>query len=288
MTAPPVRLAVLGDPLAYTRSPDLHRAGFAALGVQGESSALPTPAPQLGSRLSDLAAQGFLGVNLTQPLKAAVLPLLARVSEPARSARSVNTVGFAPEGWWGDTTDGPGLIDLLESLGRDPGRERAVILGGGGGARSLALALSNSGANSGANSRASSGAGAGSGSLTVSARRPDGIAPGWSGIPDARLVAWRSPAEATALGGATLVINATPLGGESFPAPLELIAKDALILDLVYRERLGAWVLRARAEGRAAYDGLGLLVFQARRSLALWFGRPVPVEPLARAVGWPR
>ena len=276
MTAPPVRLAVLGEPLGHTRSPELHRAGLAALGVRGESSALPTPAPQLASRLSDLAARGFLGANLTHPLKAAVLPLLSRVSEAARAARSVNTVGFAPDGWWGETTDGPGLIDLLESLGREPARERAVILGGGGAARSLALALSSSGASPGA------------GSLTVSARRPDGIAAEWSDIPDARRVAWRSPAETTALGEATLVINATPLGAEVHPAPLEVIAKGALILDLVYGERVGAWVLRARAEGREAYDGLGLLVFQARRSLALWLGRPVPVEPLARAVGWPR
>ena len=71
-------------------------------------------------------------------------------------------------------------------------------------------------------------------------------------------------------------------------APLAAIARPALILDLVYGERVGSWVLRARADGREAYDGLGLLVFQACRSLALWFGRPVPVDPLARAVGWPR
>ncbi len=277
MTAPPVRLAVLGDPLTYTCSPELHRAGLIALGLKGESAAIPTPALELGSRLSDLAARGFLGVNLTRPLKSAVLPLLARISAPARAARSVNTVGFAPPGsetggWWGESTDGPGLIDLLESLGREAGAERAVILGGGGAARSLALALT----------------GAGARPLTVSARRPDAVAAEWSDLPDARLVTWRSPAETVALGDATLVVNATPLGGEADPAPLDVIASRALILDLVYGERVGAWVMRARAEGREAYDGLGLLVFQARRSLAIWLGRPVPVEPLARAVGWPR
>jgi shikimate 5-dehydrogenase len=81
------------------------------------------------------------------------------------------------------------------------------------------------------------------------------------------------------------VINATPL--ES-PAPLEGIDEGALLLDLVYGPELTPWVLAARALGRQAYDGLGLLVFQARRSLALWYAREVPVEPLARAVGWPR
>lgn len=272
MTTPPVRLAVLGDPLGYTRSPELHRAGLAALGLGGESSALPTPPEALASRLADLAQRGFLGVNLTRPLKAAVLPMLARIAVPAGQARSVNTVGFTPDGWWGDTTDGPGLIDLLRSLGRDPARERAVILGGGAAARSLGLAL----------------AGAPASALAVSARRPEGIADGWRGIPGAQLVAWRSQEEASVLGGATLVINATPLGGKDDPVALETVARRALILDLNYGERVGPWVMRARAEGREAYDGLGLLVFQARRSLALWLARPVPVDPLAHAVGWPR
>jgi shikimate dehydrogenase len=272
VTGSPIRLAVLGDPIAHSRSPDLHRAGLAALGLAGESAALPTPAEQLGPRLTDLAARGFRGVNLTRPLKAAVLPLLARVSRPAREARSVNTVGFAPDGWWGETTDGPGLIDLLQSLGRDPARERVTMLGAGGAARSLGLAL----------------AGAGAEHLTASARRPAEAAATWRDIAGARLVMWRSRDEATALGDASLVINTTPLGGEEDPAPLDAIARSALILDLVYGERVGPWVLRARAEGREAYDGLGLLVFQARRSLALWLARPVPLDPLARAVGWPR
>ena len=109
-----------------------------------------------------------------------------------------------------------------------------------------------------------------------------------SGIPGAPLVAWRGAEERAALAVASLVINATPLGGAEDPAPLAAIARGALILDLNYGERPGPWVERARADGRQAHDGLGLLVFQARRSLELWFSRPVPVDALARAVGWPR
>jgi shikimate dehydrogenase len=240
--------------------------------LSGESHALPTPAGELGARLADLARQGFRGANLTSPLKEAALAHLARVSEAARLARSVNTVGFAGDGWWGDTTDGPGLVDWLRSLGRDPAREQVVLLGAGGAARSLALAL----------------AAAGVPALAVSARRPAAAEASWGDIAGARLVAWRSREEARALGEATVVINATPLGGEEDPAPLAGIGRRAMILDLAYGERPTPWVLRARAEGREAYDGLGLLVFQARRSLALWLARPVPVDPLARAVGWPR
>ncbi len=278
MTAPAigtdsrVRLAVLGDPLAFTRSPDLHRAGLAALGLAGDSVARPTPAADLGARLADLAGQGFLGVNLTHPLKEVALSHLARISEAARLSRSVNTIGLTADGWWGDTTDGPGLVDLLLSLGREPARERAVMLGAGGAARSLALAL----------------AAAGAGPVIASARRPDSVREAWRDIAGARVVGWRSADEAQALGEATLVINATPLGGDEDPVALAGVARRALILDLVYGAGVTPWVRLARAEGREAYDGLGVLVFQARRSLTLWLARPVPVDALARAVGWPR
>lgn len=272
MTGPLVRLAVLGDPLAFTRSPALHRAGLEALGLAGESVARRTAAAELASRLADLAGEGYLGVNLTHPLKEVALGHVTRVSEAARLARSVNTVGFANDGWWGETTDGPGLVDLLHSLGRDPARARAVLLGSGGASRSVALALRAAGATT----------------VAASARRPEAVRDAWLGVPGVRMVGWRSVEEADALGDATLVINATPLETEAGPAPLAVIPRRALIIDLVYGAQVTPWVRQARGEGREAYDGLGLLVYQARRSLALWLARPVPVDPLAWAVGWPR
>lgn len=271
VSSTPIRLAVLGDPLAYTRSPDLHRAGLAAAGRTGESVARRTPLAELGERLAELSTAGFAGANLTHPLKEAALEHIARVSEAARVARSVNTIGFDAGGAWGDTTDGPGLLDLLRELGRDPAAERTVFLGAGGAARSLALALATAGASS-----------------TVSARRAASAGDAWGALPGGRRVAWRSVDEREALEAATLVINATPLGGDELPVSLDAIAKPALILDLVYGATLTPWVQAARADGRAAYDGLGLLVHQARRSLELWLGVPVPVAPLATAVGWPR
>ena len=271
MTRRQLRLAVLGDPLDYTRSPDLHRAGLEALGIACESRAIRTPREALGVRLRELAGQGCRGVNLTAPLKHAALAHLARVSGAARRARSVNTVGFDPAGAWGDTTDGPGFLDLLRWLGRRPAAERVVLLGAGGAARSLSLALIECGCED----------------IAVSARRPE-AAEDWREIPEATLVAWRSRAEIEALGWATLVVHATPLADAVRPAPLEAVARGALVVDLCYGPRPTPWICAARAAGLHAWDGLGLLVFQARRSLSLWTGREVPVDPLARAVGWPR
>jgi shikimate dehydrogenase len=265
----PVALAILGHPLAYTRSPDLHRAGLEAAGFGGSSVALPTPASELGARLRELAAARFRGANLTIPLKEIALDHLDRVSEAARCSRSVNTVGFSPDGTWGETTDGPGFLDLLSSLGRDPARERAFILGAGGAARSIALALLSAGAPI----------------VVAAARRPDEARRAWAEIEGAEIAEWDESRLRDRLGKATLVIHATPLDS---PVAAETLPSRALIVDLRYASEPTAWVREARALGREAYDGLGLLVFQARRSLALWLGRPVPVDPMARVVGWPR
>lgn len=271
MSRPRARLAVLGDPLRYTRSPDLHRAGCAHLGIDGESVALRTPAAALEARLADLAAGGYAGANVTHPLKADVLRFVARVSDDARRARSANTLGFGSDGAWADTTDGGGFLDLLAEMRRAPAEQRTVLLGAGGSSRSLALAL----------------AGAGAPPPVVTARDPEQRAAAWADVP-ARRVAWRGPQEADALADATLVVNCTPLTAPSSVVPLERVARGALIVDLVYGEAPTALVRRARAGGREAIDGLGLLVHQARRSLALWFGRDVPAAVLAQAVGWPR
>jgi shikimate dehydrogenase len=269
----PVRLAVLGDPLRFTLSPDLHRAGLEALGIEAHSEAIRTPPASLGETLRGLASRGYRGVNLTMPLKESALEHLARVGDAARRARSVNTVGREAEGFWCETTDGAGFLDLLGTFGRTPARERAVLLGAGGAARSVALALLD----------------AGCASLAVSARDPSRAAEGWRDLPGVELVPWRSSLERDRLGTATLVVNATPLDDD--PAgtlPVAELAAQALAIDLRYGPEPTAWVVRVRASGREAWDGLGLLVFQARRSLALWTGREPAVEALARAVGWPR
>src|SRR5262249_35752890 len=100
-----VKLAVLGDPLRYTPSPDPHRAGCAALGLECESVALRPPAGDLAGTLARLAAEGYTGCNLTMPLKEPALALAARPSAAATRARSVNTIRFAPaaSGWLGET-----------------------------------------------------------------------------------------------------------------------------------------------------------------------------------------
>ncbi len=266
-----MRLGVLGDPLDFTRSPELHRAGLAALGLEGRSEAIRVRPERLGTALGELAAAGFRGVNLTHPLKEAALAHLATVSAPAARARSVNTVCFDGGVARGETTDGAGFVDLLRERGRSPEGARVVLLGAGGAARSLGLSLL-----------------AARASVSVWARRPAAAAAAWGGIGGATIVDWDAGPAGDALAAADVVVNATPLAGAGGPCAPARIPRGALVVDLVYGAALTPWVLGLRAAGRDAIDGLGLLVHQARHSLALWCERPVPLEPLARAVGWPR
>lgn len=267
-----VKLAVLGDPLAFTLSPVLHRAGLAALGLAGGSEALRVPQSRLGETLARLAADGYRGVNLTHPLKRAALAHLSVVSDAARRAASVNTVSFEPGRAHGDTTDGAGFAALLGQLGVAIAGAGVVLLGAGGAARSLALALIEAGA----------------APVTVWARRPGEASAAWEAIPGAHVTGWDSEEGRAALERAGVVVNATPRTGLEEPCPVGLVPRGARVVDLVYGPEVTPWVRAARAGGIEAVDGLGLLVFQAQRSLALWTGRDVPLAPLARAVGWPR
>jgi shikimate dehydrogenase len=268
-----VRLAVLGDPLSYTRSPDLHRAGCAALGIACESVALRTPIEALPATLDRLASEGYAGCNLTMPLKEPALAWVGEATAAARRARSVNTIAFAGDSGKsvGDTTDGPGFLDLLNAEGRRPSTCNVTLLGAGGSARSLALALADAGAPP----------------VRVVSRREPEPGEAWGGTLGARWAAWGSEACQREIAAADVLVNCTPLGGDTFPVGVGSVPRSALVVDLTYGEHVTPWVVAARAAGLDAVDGLALLVHQARRSLARWLGRDVrdvPLEPLLAAV----
>lgn len=163
------------------------------------------------------------------------------------------------------------MVDVLVELGRLPGRERVVLLGAGGAARSLADALRTEGA-----------------VVSAWARDPARVLESWRALEGIELHAWDGAEARRALAAATLVVNSTPLSSSHEPIPLDAIPRNALLVDLNYGPRLSEMASAARAVGRDAYDGLGLLVHQARRAMAVWTGTPPPVAALARAVGWPR
>jgi shikimate dehydrogenase len=255
------RLGVLGWPVAHSRSPAMHRAAFAALGLTDLSyQKLPVPPELFAETVRALPASGFIGANVTIPHKEAALALADTATEAARAIGAANTLSFGDGAIHAENTDAPGLID---ALGRDDLTGlTALVLGAGGSARAAAYALREAGA--------------------------------------ARVAVWnrttdRARALADDLGvdavtdapRADLLVNCTAAGLDDPAATFkELpVAADALgayptVVDLVYRDGGTALIAAARAAGCATVDGLEVLVGQGARSFEAWTGLPAPREAM--------
>lgn len=263
-------IALIGDPVAHSVSPAMHAAALAAHGLDLEYVALRVPLPDLPPAFPALR-RGFLGLNVTRPLKQAVVPLLDRLSGEAARAGSVNTVAFREGGAEGHSTDGAGFLTALRQVGTtDPAR--AVILGTGGAARALACALADLGA-----AVAVAGRNAGAGERL--AAEVDGEVAFMAPEPDAL---------ARAVAAADLLVNATPIGEwphvRGCPLPEEIPLHPGLtVFDLVYRPRVTSLLARARASGCRTVEGVEMLVEQGAASFGIWTDLPAPVDAMRRA-----
>lgn len=278
MTSDQLRIAgLIGDPVAHSRSPALHNAAFAQLGLRARYELWPTPVSELPARVESLRAPHILGANVTLPHKIAVLELLDRLDPAVEAIGAANTIIREADGsLTGANTDAPAfLMSLREEAGYEPAGQAAVILGASGAARAAAVAL----------------IGAGVAQLTVANRTreraeellADLLATSDS---DPQLFAL-TPTDADLpelLAGATLIVNATSLGwhGDESPLPAELIPSGALVFDMVYRP---TQLLRdAAARGARTLDGAGMLARQAALAFERWTGHPAPIEIMRTAL----
>jgi shikimate dehydrogenase len=253
--------AVIGWPVDHSRSPALHNAAFAALGIDAVFVALPVQPARLPAALRGMAALGFLGASVTVPHKQACRDLCDRLDAAAEAIGAVNCVAFARDELVGHNTDAAGFVDALAAeLGRGARGARAVLLGAGGAARAVAHGL----------------ASAGAAAVTVVARRAADWCPvrGWDEL-------------AGLAGGADLLIDCTSaaLGGQPYPAPvpLEALPGGAAVVSLMYG-RPQPLLEAARARGLAAMDGAAMLVHQGARAFTIWTGRPAPVDAMRAAM----
>ncbi|HXF56379.1 MAG TPA: shikimate dehydrogenase [Actinomycetota bacterium] len=268
MNGGPAAVALIGDPVAQSVSPEMQRAAFAALGLDLDYVAVRVPLDELPAIWPRLAAS-FRGLNVTRPLKQAVIPYLDGLSEEARRARSVNTVRFVQGRAEGHSTDGAGFLAALRRAG--VGRVgRALVLGTGGAARAVVAALRSEGTVvrvSGRNRRAGQ-------------RLANELG--------ARYVPPETRALSTAVAMADLLVNATPVGSwpdvAASPLPDSVQLHPGLtVFDLVYRPRRTALLDRAARAGCRTVGGIEMLVEQGARSFELWTGLSAPVEIMREA-----
>jgi shikimate dehydrogenase len=266
------RLAgVMGWPVAHSRSPALHGFWLAEHGIDGAYVPLPVRPEHLAAALRALPLLGFAGCNLTLPHKEAALAIVDRLSPEARRIGAVNTVIVAGDGTLeGDNTDAFGFIENLRATlpGWRADHAPAVVLGAGGGARSVAAAL----------------AAAGVPEIRLINRhrqRAVELAAALGGPITVR--DWQERADA--LAGAGLLVNATTLGmtGEApLDLPLDALPKAAVVTDIVYVPLETPLLATARRRGHRVVDGLGMLLHQGRPGFAAWFGTTPVVTPALR------
>jgi shikimate dehydrogenase len=267
------RLAgIMGWPVAHSLSPRLHGHWLRRYGIDGVYVPLAVLPGNLEPALRALPALGFAGVNLTIPHKEPAAMLVDRLSPAAERIGAVNTVVVEPDDTLsGDNTDGFGFIaSLTESrAGWRADAGPAVLLGAGGAARAVAVALIDAGAPE----------------VRVLNRTPDraqALAEVLAG--PTRAVPWRE--RSAALDGAALLVNTTSLGMRDQP-PLVLaldgLPRSAVVTDVVYTPLVTALLAVARARGNPVVDGLGMLLHQARPGFRAWFGVDPAVDPDLRA-----
>lgn len=262
------RCQVLGDPIAHSLSPVLHRAGYAALGLTGWTyDAVRVPSGGLPAHLASLG-RDWRGLSLTMPLKREALALADAMSDVVELAGAANTLVCDGETVYAENTDVPGAAAAIRE--RWTGAlDRAVIVGGGATATSVGLALADLGC----------------GDLRLLVRSPERAAEtvrALGGHPDRPRVDVGDLAAVPSLAGADLLVSTVPAEGQG-PALVEASAEVPALFEVVYHPWPTPLAAAALAGARTLIGGLDLLAHQARLQFELFTGHEVAVDVLRDA-----
>jgi len=270
------RYAVVGNPVAHSKSPEIHAAFARQTGQDIEYSRLLAPLDGFRATVESFRAAGGRGANVTVPFKLEAFDLADDVSQRARDAEAANFLRFDNGRVSADNTDGVGLTrDIVHNLGFAIAGKRVLLLGAGGAAQGVLTPLLEYGPSL----------------LTIANRtvekalrlaetlrhKPAAASSVLSGLPFGELAGHHFD----------LVINATSISlhGGLPPLPADVFAAGALAYDMMYGKTPTPFLAFAAARGAKTSDGLGMLVEQAAESFLLWRGvRPetAPVIALLR------
>ena len=282
----PIRLGVVGDPVAQSLSPAMQNAALEKTGLSLRYARFQISPSELEEALDWFRRLDFLGLNLTLPHKIAALPLVDEVEPQARRIGTINTIVFRNGKSLGWNTDAPGFERAIrEAFSVDLRDLRVLLLGAGGGAgRALAYqcAFENCERLVLVNRTLSKG--------QALARE---LASYFSGPrvlgPEARLeaVPWEETALRAQLGRTDLVIHATTLGLQNLdPLPLShsLLAPHLMIYDLIYQSLRTPLLAAAEESGARGANGLTMLLHQGTLAFELWFDRAAPISVMREAL----
>lgn len=274
--SPPARLAVFGDPVQHSLSPQMHNPGLAACGMEASYVRLEVKKEDFSAALDLLRELNFVGANVTIPHKFTALESVDEIDPSALRLGAVNTILFRPDGsTLGRNSDGPGFVRTIKEEFQTSVRDlRILLLGAGGGAGGAVavqsalegcrqLVLTN---------RTESKARTLAGTLSD-------LLPG----DRCRTLPWTPGALAGALPEIDLVINGTSLGMSPDDPPLlppGSLTSRHLVYDMVYKPLITPLLMQAQAAGARAINGLPMLLWQGAQSFEWWFDRPAPVDAM--------
>ncbi len=250
--------AVFGSPIAHSKSPQIHRAFARQFSIQMKYLAIEANETAFPNALAQFVHNAGVGANITLPLKRIASAHCADVSKRAARAGVVNTLKRVGRSWYGDNTDGAGLVrDLTARHAHDIRGRRSLILGAGGAVAGVLDALLD----------------AGVGDITIANRNParaDQLIDHIGEPGRCHSIYWQDLNDA---GVFDLIINGTAAGhfNEKLELPFSISSNHSVAYDLSYGAAAIDFLAWARASGCShVHDGLGMLVEQAAEAFELW------------------
>ena len=260
-------VGIIGWPVEHSRSPKMHNAAFAALGLDWRYILLPTLLNRLEATLARIRSGEVFGANVTIPHKQAVMPLLDEIDPAAAAIGAVNTIVPRGDRLIGYNTDVLGFTRSRLETGVEVKDKPCAILGAGGAARAVVHVLRQLGV-----------------SITIYARD---VAKAQLLIGDGAVCALTELDQIDR--DTVLIVNTTPLGMppqiEASPWPDSLaFPSKALAFDLIYNPVRTRWMQQAERSGNRAINGLPMLIYQGAVAFEMWTGQRAPVDVMRNAI----
>ena len=276
-------LGIIGFPIGHSISPVFQQAALDCCAIPARYRAYNVHPEDVAAFVAELRLPAILGINVTVPHKEAVIPFLDNLDDWAAEAGAVNTIVHRRGRLTGYNTDGYGFLRALrEGAGFDPAGSRALILGAGGAARGVVLAL----AREKVAQLTIANRTAGRAEILARLAQSRGVAAAALPLP---ATANPDPALAAAARQADLIVNCTTIGmahgpqADGVPLPWQLLAPGALVYDLVYNPPQTRLLGEAAQAGIATLGGIEMLVYQGAAAFELWLERPAPVPEMLAA-----
>lgn len=270
-------VALFGQPVAENPTQYMQEQAFSVLGLDWRYVTLEVEPGALPDAVRGMRAMGFAGANCTIPHKIAVMAHLDHITETARKIGAVNTVVRQPDGsLLGENTDGKGFIRSVREAGLDLRGARAVVLGAGGAARAIAVELAEAGAGHLTLVNRTEARGA---ELAAQVRERTGV--------PADFIPWQAGYAVPT--DTQLVVNATSIAlfpnvTDEVPIDYGSLRPGMVVSDVIPNPPDTPFLKRAREQGAATLDGLGMLVYQGAIAFKMWTGEDAPVDVMRRAL----